>query len=641
MDSGSLQNDQSDPGDSGMTSIGSLAEADPNSGGVLMDAGDIRAAIEERLPKLMEFDSTVPANLRDALRHAVMGRSKRVRPTLLYLIAEPGDAARDTVLDAGCALEMVHTASLIIDDLPCMDDAMLRRQRPTTHVAFGQPTAILSAIALLTQAFGIIAGLDGVSAATRNRLACILSEAVGWNGLVAGQEIDINNRAELGNAEQVEQLNWLKTGVLFTASARMGGILRGLDGERLEAVGQFARHFGLAFQTADDLIDRTDSVEQAGKDVGKDDDKATLVSLLGADHARMTCQQHIARAEQALVASGINAAPLKALMMRLLDPRQKVMPSCTPPSALAIGGLHVRYGRRDVLRGLDLSIARGEIYGLLGPNGAGKTTLIRTICGRVRPLKGSVTVSGNAPGRAALRQIGLVPQEIALYGHLTVRENLEVFGRLSGMEAAATRAAMEWASEAADLTSRLNDRIDILSGGWKRRVNIAAAILHRPALLILDEPTVGVDVDARNGLHEVIQQLSQTGMAVLLATHDLDQAETICSSVGFLRNGLVAPQGHPRKLIEEAFGAQREVILELRQLPPPAGAETLVRAGFSAFNGGLSWVMLGQASDRWVAELSASLERAGIEAREMRLRAPGLDRLFVHLSREAAAERLP
>lgn len=304
------------------------------------------------------------------------------------------------------------------------------------------------------------------------------------------------------------------------------------------------------------------------------------------------------------------------------------------PAALAIAGLHIRYGERDVLRGLDLNVAPGEIYGLLGPNGAGKTTLIRTICGRLRPVAGSVTVAGLPSGREALRKIGLVPQEIALYGHLTVRENLEVFGRLSGMNSAATKAALEWASEAANLTGRLKDRIEILSGGWKRRVNIAAAILHRPALLILDEPTVGVDVDARNGLQDVIQQLSQTGMAVLLATHDLDQAETICATVGFLRDGIVSPQGRPRALVDAAFGGQREIILELRQAPSPDHAASLQKAGFLASNSGLTWGMLGQASDGSTAELSVALQQAGIATREVRFREPGLDSLFVQLSRQ-------
>jgi geranylgeranyl diphosphate synthase type II len=292
----------------------------------LIDLGDIRAAVEQRLASLIDLRSTVPDNLRAALRYALLGRSKRIRPVMMLMIAEPRDALVGPVLDVACAVEMVHTASLILDDLPCMDDATLRRQRPTTHIAFGQPTAILSAMALLTRAFGIIAALDDVPASTRTRLASVLANAIGWDGLVAGQEIDINSRASLHDAEQVEHMNWLKTGVLFVAAAEMGAIFRGLESERLEAVRRFARHFGLAFQTADDLLDRTDTAEQAGKDVGKDGDKATLVSLFGASHARLTCQQHIAHAEQALVDSGVSAAPFRALMMWLFNACQRGSP---------------------------------------------------------------------------------------------------------------------------------------------------------------------------------------------------------------------------------------------------------------------------------------------------------------------------
>jgi geranylgeranyl diphosphate synthase, type II len=309
-----------------MTSIGLIADVDPQGIGGMQDAGDVRAAVEGRLARMVDLSPSVPKNLNDAVRYALLGTSKRVRPTLMYLIAEPDHMAIDAVLDAGCAVEMVHTASLILDDLPSMDDAAMRRQRPTTHVAFGEPTAILGAIALLTRAFGILANLEGVPAATRTRLASVLSDAVGWDGLVAGQEIDINGRAELRDEEKIEELNWLKTGVLFVAAAQMGAILRGLEGERLEAVGRFARHFGLAFQTADDLIDRNETAEEAGKDVGKDGDKETLVSLFGDDHARLTCRQHIIHAEEALLASGINDAPIRALMARLFETRQKASP---------------------------------------------------------------------------------------------------------------------------------------------------------------------------------------------------------------------------------------------------------------------------------------------------------------------------
>jgi ABC-2 type transport system ATP-binding protein len=305
-----------------------------------------------------------------------------------------------------------------------------------------------------------------------------------------------------------------------------------------------------------------------------------------------------------------------------------------PSTALSIAGLWTRYGKRNVLRDLSLEVGYGEIYGLLGPNGAGKTTLIRTICGRVAPVGGTIEIAGiRNNNRRALRQIGLVPQEIALYPHLTVRENLDVFGRLSGLSRGDTGRAIEWVSDAAQLESRMHDRVEILSGGWKRRANIAAAILHQPALLILDEPTVGVDVDARNGLHELILELSRTGMGVLLTTHDMEQAETLCSTVGFLRDGCVDPQGHPRQLIEEMYQDYKEIIVELRYALIADQSDILHHSGFAPSNGGLSWSRFSQPGKISTSELSVQLERSGIEVREIRVREPGLDSLFVHLSR--------
>jgi len=309
------------------------------------------------------------------------------------------------------------------------------------------------------------------------------------------------------------------------------------------------------------------------------------------------------------------------------------------PDALLIEGLRIRYGARLVLQGLDLRIAPGEIYGLLGPNGAGKTTLIRAICGRLKLEGGSMAIAGQPSGRASLSRIGLVPQELALYPHLSVRENLEVFGRLSGLSRKAVQDAIVWAAQAIDLGPRLGDRVEILSGGWKRRVNIAAAILHRPALLILDEPTVGVDIDARNGLHEVITELSHTGMGVLLTTHDLNQAELICTTVGFLRDGIISPQGKPRALIDANFGQRKQVIIELRSALTSEQAQALGTVGFVAANGGMSWSMLSQSEAVNAEELSAALHRSGIEVREIRYREPGLDSLFMSLSQPDAGKR--
>lgn len=302
---------------------------------------------------------------------------------------------------------------------------------------------------------------------------------------------------------------------------------------------------------------------------------------------------------------------------------------------LSIDGLTVAYGARKVLDGLELHIGRGEIFGLLGPNAAGKTTLIRTICGRLKPADGLVRVSGQT-GRDRLRHIGLAPQEIALYPHLTVQENLEVFGRLSGISRSALSERVEWASAASQVTERLGERVSLLSGGWKRRVNIAAAILHLPSLLILDEPTAGVDLAARNHLHEVITNLSLEGMGVLLATHDLDQAEGICSRVGLLQAGKLALQGVPRQLISDAFADWKEVIIELRRAPPAAHIDLLEAAGFARQDGVTSWVMLSGNEAPQLERLAQALVRSGLELKEIRLREPGLNSLFLRVIRDKA-----
>ncbi len=312
----------------------------------------------------------------------------------------------------------------------------------------------------------------------------------------------------------------------------------------------------------------------------------------------------------------------------------------TSINTLDIENIEVQYRDRPVLRGLSLSVAGGEIFGLLGSNGAGKTTLVRTICGRVRPLRGDVRILGASNrSRATLRRIGLVPQDIALYPFLTVRENLETFARLWGVAAREVRPAVEWAIEVAHLGGRVNERIEILSGGWKRRVNIAAAVLHRPALLILDEPTVGVDVDARDELHELIRELSRAGMAMLLATHDMDQAEALCMRVGFLRAGRLDPVGSPSVLIEESFADNRTLAISVRGRLSPRQREVLVAAGFEPDGTEGTWTAFGDFTDDSVAQLTGGLARLGVDVREVRQRAPGLDTLFAALARGTPDDR--
>ncbi len=289
----------------------------PDVGSLEQGLSEIRQAVENSLIAMLAAPVTAPSNLLNAMRHALLAPSKRIRPLMLYLVAEPTGLLVDAALRVGSAVEMVHTASLILDDLPCMDDAQMRRRRPTTHVAFGQSTAILSSIALLTRAFGIISELDGVSGETRTRLSAILSNAVGWDGLVAGQELDTNGQSELLDSPGIENLIWLKTGILFVASAEMGAVLRQANDHQIQAVRRYAKHFGLAFQTLDDLLDGTASAQDTGKDVNKDEGKTTLVSLFGASKARQTCQQHLAIADAALLETGAMIEPLRTLASRL------------------------------------------------------------------------------------------------------------------------------------------------------------------------------------------------------------------------------------------------------------------------------------------------------------------------------------
>lgn len=216
---------------------------------------------------------------------------------------------------------------------------------------------------------------------------------------------------------------------------------------------------------------------------------------------------------------------------------------------VSVAGLRKAFGARTVLDGLSFEIARGEVYGLLGPNGCGKSTAINVLCNLLDADAGRVLVAGEPVSAATQRRIGACPQETALYRDLLPRENLDFFARLYGLPKAARRARIDELVALFRLGPYERTRVLNLSGGWRQRVNMAVALVHRPELLILDEPTSAVDVEARHELWTLIEGLRRDGITLLLTTHHLDEAERLCSRIGIVKGGRIAAEGTVAELL--------------------------------------------------------------------------------------------
>jgi geranylgeranyl diphosphate synthase type II len=240
------------------------------------------------------------------MRYAVLAPGKRLRPLLVMLTAwRLGE--EEAALAPACALEMVHAASLILDDLPCMDDAALRRGQAATHIRFGEDVAMLAAV-------GLVARAPGLSEAVRLEMVRILSDAVGLDGLIAGQDGDLRGEGET-SPSRISDIHHLKTSVLFIAAAALGGLAGGADRDELDALTRFASELGLAFQTLDDIVD-------ASLPVPEDNGRATLISLLGKDGARAEARRRLGAARIGLASAGPRLAPLGGYLDILLETRE-------------------------------------------------------------------------------------------------------------------------------------------------------------------------------------------------------------------------------------------------------------------------------------------------------------------------------
>jgi geranylgeranyl diphosphate synthase type II len=279
---------------------------------------DLAERVNRRLPELLPAAEQRPEAVHRAMHYALTGAGKRLRPVLTLAVAElfGARAPAGAVLDLACAVEMVHACSLVLDDLPSMDDARLRRGQPTVHRAFGENVALLAALALLNRAYALVAeGAHRLSLKryTSEDMVHHLAAAIGSEGLIGGQALDLLARPGELDLELLEYIHSHKTGALFMAAGELGAMAADARRRDLETVARFAKNLGLAFQISDDLLDVLGTPDATGKDVHQDEDKVTFVKLLGVAGAQSLAGELLGFAVDSLAPLGRKGDPLRAL----------------------------------------------------------------------------------------------------------------------------------------------------------------------------------------------------------------------------------------------------------------------------------------------------------------------------------------
>jgi geranylgeranyl diphosphate synthase type II len=300
-------------------------QAGPDAPGVTASLEARRRVVEQALDRSLPPATAWPETIHRAIRYSLFAGGKRIRPLLALAAAEAAGGEEDEVLPFACAVEMVHTYSLIHDDLPAMDDDDLRRGKPTCHKVFGEAIAILAGDALLTRAFHLIvdlpADLDGGRLRRRLAAAAILGEACGTGGLIGGQVLDLESERRPVDAATLERLHRAKTGALLGACVRGGALLGRATADTASCLERFASAIGLAFQVVDDILDATEGAEQLGKTAGKDREagKATYVSVHGLAGARRIAADLLAQAREAVAPLGPRGQTLDALARLIVE----------------------------------------------------------------------------------------------------------------------------------------------------------------------------------------------------------------------------------------------------------------------------------------------------------------------------------
>ncbi len=303
---------------------------------------------------------------------------------------------------------------------------------------------------------------------------------------------------------------------------------------------------------------------------------------------------------------------------------------------LSAKGLVRRYGDRVAVAGFDLTVHRGEAVGLLGPNGAGKTTTLSMLAGLVQPDEGEVLIDGLAfvgEDDPRKQRVGLVPQDLALYGEISAAENLAFFGSLQGLSGSLLKHRCSEALDMVGLTSRSGDRVKTFSGGMKRRLNLAAALVHDPDLLLLDEPTVGVDPQSRNAIFDNIEALRRAGKTLIYTTHYMEEVERLCDRVVIMDHGKVIADDTLAGLSQRAVTAGR-MAMELADVRDGAWLQTLQSVSgvvtAALVDNTLSLEVL--EVDRGAAAVLACLRDHGVRVTAFSTHQPRLEDVFLQLT---------
>jgi len=309
-----------------------------------------------------------------------------------------------------------------------------------------------------------------------------------------------------------------------------------------------------------------------------------------------------------------------------------------PSVVLRCDGLRKAFGERVAVDDVSFSIATGETYGLLGPNGAGKTTTISMVCGLLTRDAGTVTVRGRELDTGTVdvkAAIGFVPQEIAIYPDLTARENLRFFGKLYDLSGRELDARVDRILETIGLADRGNERTDAFSGGMKRRLNIGLGMMNDPTLLVLDEPTVGVDPQSRNAILDSVEALASEGLAVLYTTHYMEEAERLCDRVGILDEGQLKAEGTRRELISLVGEHDRLHIEAQGDLAAAAAAAAAVPGVEEAVPRDGAIDLLARDVRASLADIVRAVDATDSGITSMEVREPNLEAVFLHLTGKA------